>query len=69
MDNSRRAKEPDVVKKASVTAETTAFKRRAREAVKGNDRVWEAVKVYKRGQESRFRVLIEDNRILKVVID
>ena len=69
MDNSGRVKKPNVVKKASMTAETTALKRRVGEVAKGNNRVWEAAKVYRGGQESRFRVSIKDNRILKAVID
>ena len=69
VNNSERAKEPDVVKKASTMTETTVLKRRVRKVAKGNNRVWEAVKVYEGEQESKFRVIIEDDRILKVVMD
>ena len=39
VDNSKRVKELDVVKKASTTVKTTGFKRRAREVAKGNNKV------------------------------
>ena len=39
VNNSGRAKELDVVKKASVTVETTVFKRRAGEVAKSNNKV------------------------------
>ena len=39
MNNRRKGKESEVVKKAGIVTETIAFKRRVREATKGNNRV------------------------------